>query len=526
MNNDEVILSIDHITKEFSGTPVLQGVSFDVHAGEVIGLVGENGAGKTTLMSILFGMPVIAETGGYGGTIRLQGKEVVFKTPFDALGAGVGMVHQEFSLIPGFSSGENIMLNRELEQESIISDLFGPRLTTLNRKAMRERAQQRLNQLGVSISAKTLISEMPVGHKQFTEIAREIDRDNVRLLVLDEPTAVLTESEAEVLLKSIKALAEKGIAVIFISHRLHEVMEICDRVVVLRDGVSIQDTETAKTDMQAIAAAMVGRKVEGQAAERTARQFEETILEVKHLWVDMPGELVDDASFSVKKGEIFGIGGLAGQGKIGIPNGIMGLFRAGGEVIFKGKPLDISKTSKVLSEGIAFVSEDRRGVGLLLDESLDWNIAFTAMQAKHKYLKKYLGGLITVRDEKAMKALADEYIKMLQIKCTGSQQKARELSGGNQQKLCLAKAFCLEPDLLFVAEPTRGIDVGAKALVLEAIRTLNKEKGVTVVMISSELEELRSACDRIAVVFQGKVAHILQPSEDPAEFALYMAGVK
>ncbi|UTC43317.1 sugar ABC transporter ATP-binding protein [Treponema sp. OMZ 857] len=526
MNNDEVILSIDHITKEFSGTPVLQGVSFDVHAGEVIGLVGENGAGKTTLMSILFGMPVIAETGGYGGTIRLQGKEVVFKTPFDALGAGVGMVHQEFSLIPGFSSGENIMLNRELEQESIISDLFGRRLTTLNRKAMHERAQSTLNQLGVSISAQTLISEMPVGHKQFTEIAREIDRDNVRLLVLDEPTAVLTESEAEVLLKSIKALAEKGIAVIFISHRLHEVMEICDRVVVLRDGVSIQDTETSKTNIQAIAAAMVGRKVEGQTAERTVRQFDETILDVKHLWVDMPGELVNDATFSVKRGEIFGIGGLAGQGKIGIPNGIMGLFRAGGEVIFKGKPLDISKTSKVLSEGLAFVSEDRRGVGLLLDESLDWNIAFTAMQAKHKYLKKYLGGLITVRDEKAMKALADEYIKMLQIKCTGSQQKARELSGGNQQKICLAKAFCLEPDLLFVAEPTRGIDVGAKALVLDAIRTLNKEKGVTVVMISSELEELRSVCDRIAVVFQGKVAHILQPSEDPAEFALYMAGVK
>ena len=210
MTNDEVILSIDHITKEFSGTPVLQGVSFDVHAGEVIGLVGENGAGKTTLMSILFGMPVIAETGGYGGTIRIRGKEVVFKTPFEALGAGVGMVHQEFSLIPGFSSGENIMLNRELQQESIISDLFGRRLTTLNRKAMRERAQSTLNQLGVSISAETLISEMPVGHKQFTEIAREIDRDNVQLLVLDEPTAVLTESEAEVLLKSIRALAEKG----------------------------------------------------------------------------------------------------------------------------------------------------------------------------------------------------------------------------------------------------------------------------------------------------------------------------
>ena len=526
MNNDEIILSADHITKEFSGTPVLQGVSFDVHAGDIIWLVGENGAGKTTLMSILFGMPVIAETGGYGGTIRMQGKEVRFKSPFDALEAGVGMVHQEFSLIPGFSSGENIMLNRELQQESILSDLFGPRLTTLNRKAMRKRAQTTLNQLGVSINAKTLISEMPVGHKQFTEIAREIDRDNVRLLVLDEPTAVLTESEADVLLKSIKALADKGIGVIFISHRLHEVMEICDRVVVLRDGVSIQNTETAQTDMQAIAAAMVGRTVEGPTAQKTARQFNETILDVRHLWVDMPGELVNDASFSVQKGEIFGIGGLAGQGKIGIPNGIMGLFRAGGEVLFKGKPLDMNKTAQVLSEGIAFVSEDRRGVGLLLDESLYWNIAFTAMQAKNKYLKKYLGGLITLRDEKAMKALADDYIKMLKIRCTGSQQKARELSGGNQQKVCLAKAFCLEPDLLFVAEPTRGIDVGAKALVLEALRTLNKEKGVTVVVISSELEELRSICDRIAIVFQGKVAHVLQPSEDPAEFALYMAGVK
>ncbi|MEL3907367.1 MAG: sugar ABC transporter ATP-binding protein [Treponema sp.] len=526
MNNDEIVLSINHIAKEFSGTPVLQDVSFDVHAGEVVGLVGENGAGKTTLMSILFGMPVIAETGGYSGTIKIKGEAVKFKSPFDALEAGIGMVHQEFSLIPGFSSGENIMLNRELQQESILSDLFGPRLTTLNRKAMRERAQNTLNTLGVSIDAGTPISEMPVGHKQFTEIAREIDRDNVRLLVLDEPTAVLTETEADVLLESIRKLADKGIAVIFISHRLHEVMKICNRVVVLRDGTSIQDTETAKTDVNAIAAAMVGRKVEGHSTQKNPRIFTETILEVKNLWVDMPGEIVHDASFSVKKGEIFGIGGLAGQGKIGIPNGIMGLFHAGGEVLFKGQPLDISKTSAVLSQGIAFVSEDRRGVGLLLDESLEWNIAFTAMQAKNNYLKKYLGGLISLRDEKAMKDLAQSYIKMLQIKCTGSQQKARELSGGNQQKVCLAKAFCLEPDLLFVAEPTRGIDVGAKALVLDAIRTLNKEKGVTIVVISSELEELRSMCDRIAVVFQGAVADILQPHEDPAEFALYMAGVK
>ncbi len=233
-----------------------------------------------------------------------------------------------------------------------------------------------------------------------------------------------------------------------------------------------------------------------------------------------------NADFEVKKGEIFGIGGLAGQGKIGIPNGIMGIFPSGGTVKFKGKEIALNNTTQALLDGLAFVSEDRRGVGLLLDESLDWNIAFTAIQSKKQYLKKYLGGFIKLRDEKAMHALADKYIDMLQIKCTGSRQKAKELSGGNQQKICLAKAFCLEPELLFVAEPTRGIDVGAKALVLDALRKINKENGTTIVMISSELEELRSICDRVAIVFRGEVAGVLSPKEAPAEFALYMAGVK
>lgn len=436
------------------------------------------------------------------------------------------MVHQEFSLIPGFSAAENIMLNREMQTPSILSDLFSDRLSLLRRKEMNERAQKVLNELGVSIDAETLISEMPVGHKQFTEIAREIDRDTVKLLVLDEPTAVLTESEAEILLKAVKQLSRKGIAVIFISHRLQEVTEICDRVVVLRDGKTIQDVATSQTDIPKIAAAMVGREVKQTISDNSQRTFGDTILDVKNLWVDMPGELVRNANFEVKKGEIFGIGGLAGQGKIGIPNGIMGIFPSGGEVRFKGKELTLNHTQQALSDGLAFVSEDRRGVGLLLDESLDWNIAFTAIQSKKQYLKPYLGGLIKLRDEKAMTALADTYIDMLQIKCTGSKQKAKELSGGNQQKICLAKAFCLEPELLFVAEPTRGIDVGAKALVLDALRKINEEHGTTIVMISSELEELRSICDRIAVVFQGEVAGILSPKEEPTEFALYMAGIK
>lgn len=519
-------LTLENISKDFSGTQVLQDVNFSLKEGEIIGLVGENGAGKTTLMSILFGMPVIRDTGGYGGRILIRGKEVTFKSPFDALDAGIGMVHQEFSLIPGFSAAENIMLNRELQTPSILSDLFTDRLSALQRKEMNDRAQNVLNELGVSIDAKTLISEMPVGHKQFTEIAREIDRDNVKLLVLDEPTAVLTESEAEILLKAVKRLSSKGIAVIFISHRLQEVIDICDRVVVLRDGKSIQDVKTSETDIPKIAAAMVGREIAQSTAASEKRQFGETVLEVKNLWVDMPGEIVRNVDFEVKKGEIFGIGGLAGQGKIGIPNGIMGIFPSGGTVKFKGKEVALNNTKQALLDGLAFVSEDRRGVGLLLDESLDWNIAFTAIQSKKQYLKKYLGGLVKLRDEKAMHALADKYIDMLKIKCTGSRQKAKELSGGNQQKICLAKAFCLEPEILFVAEPTRGIDVGAKALVLDALRKINKENGTTIVMISSELEELRSICDRVAIVFRGEVAGILSPKEAPAEFALYMAGVK
>jgi simple sugar transport system ATP-binding protein len=239
----------------------------------------------------------------------------------------------------------------------------------------------------------------------------------------------------------------------------------------------------------------------------------------------MPGETVRDVSFTVREGEIFGIGGLAGQGKLGIPNGIMGLFAAGGKVFLHGVevPLDLPKAA--LDAGMAFVSEDRRGVGLLLDESLDWNIAFGAMQVKGAYLKPVLGGLFTLRDEKAMKKLADEYIAKLEIKCTSCKQPAKELSGGNQQKVCLSKAFALEPKLLFVSEPTRGIDVGAKKIVLDTLRHYNRDFGTTIVMVSSELEELRSICDRIAIVGEGRIAGILQPDADVAEFGLLMSGL-
>ena len=523
INGSAPLLEMKNIKKDFFGNQVLTDINLTLQAGEVLGLVGENGAGKSTLMKILFGMDVIRETGGYGGDVLINGEKVNFSTPFDALAAGIGMVHQEFSLIPGFTATENILLNREPKKTNVISQVFGDRLNTLDYNEMNGRAKAAIDKMGFSIDPAMVINDMPVGHKQFTEIARELSKDNLKLLILDEPTAVLTEKEAEALLDSIRSMSQKGIAVIFITHRLHEILSVCDKVVVMRDGYVVKDVPAKETNVTEITKWMVGRNV-NTAANVDIRELPDakTIMSIRKLWVDMPGEIVRNVNLDVKEGEILGIGGLAGQGKLGIPNGVMGLYEAGGTVEFDGKPIPLNSPRSCLDANIAFVSEDRRGVGLLLDETLEWNVAFPAMQVQNKFLKKYLGGLIKWRDEKAIGDITDKYIDELKIKCTGSKQKARELSGGNQQKVCLAKAFALEPKFLFVSEPTRGIDVGAKALVLDALKKFNRESGVTVVMISSELEELRQICDRIAIVSGGRIAGILPASEPSEEFGMLM----
>ncbi len=526
--NTAPLLEIRNIKKDFFGNQVLEDINFTLEAGEVLGLVGENGAGKSTLMKILFGMDVIRETGGYGGDVLLNGETVRFSTPFDALAAGIGMVHQEFSLIPGFSAKENILLNREPQKKTILSEVFGDRLNTLDYKEMDKRAEAAIEKMGVHIDADMRISDMPVGHKQFTEIARELSKDQLKLLILDEPTAVLTEKEADALLDSIRGMSKRGISVIFITHRLHEILSVCDKVVIMRDGHVVKDTPAKETNVDEITKAMVGRKVNTSVSRDIIDHSDaKTIMSIRKLWVDMPGEIVRNVNLDIKEGEILGIGGLAGQGKLGIPNGVMGLYEAGGTVEFDGKPIPLNNPRKCLDEQLAFVSEDRRGVGLLLDETLEWNVAFPAMQIHNKFLKSYLGGLVKWRDEKAIHEVTEQYIDELKIKCTSSKQKARELSGGNQQKVCLAKAFALEPKFLFVSEPTRGIDVGAKALVLEALKKFNRESGVTVVMISSELEELRTTCDRIAIVSGGRIAGILPATESSEAFgALMVSQVK
>ncbi len=513
-----------NIKKDFFGNQVLNDINLTLQEGDVLGLCGENGAGKSTLMKILFGMDVIRETGGYSGDILLNGEKVNFSTPFEALEAGIGMVHQEFSLIPGFTATENIVLNREPMKKNVLSEIFSDRMNTLDRKEMSGIAENSIERMGFKIDQNMTISNMPVGHKQFTEIARELSKKQLRLLILDEPTAVLTEKEAEALLDSIRAMSAKGIAVVFITHRLHEILSVCNKVVVMRDGLVVSDVPAKDTTVEEITRWMVGRSVNAGSVNTDARDKKDakTIMSIRKLWVDMPGEIVRNVNLDIKEGEILGIGGLAGQGKLGIPNGIMGLCDAGGTVEFDGEKIPLNSPRSCLDKNIAFVSEDRRGVGLLLGESLEWNVAFPAMQVQNKFLKSYLGGLIKWRDEKAIHEITQKYIDEFQIKCTSSRQDAKELSGGNQQKVCLAKAFALEPKFLFVSEPTRGIDVGAKSLVLEALKKFNRESGVTVVIISSELEELRQTCDRIAIVSGGKIAGILPATASSEDFGMLM----
>lgn len=519
------LLRVEQVGKAYFGNRVLKNISFSLAKGRILGLVGENGAGKSTLMNILFGMNVIAETGGYEGKFYINGKEANFHSPNDALEAGIGMVHQEFSLIPGFSVTENIVLNRESLVYNPLVEAFGDRLKTLDRAGMELRAVQAIKKLNFSLDGETLISELPVGHKEFTEIAREIDKSRTQLLVLDEPTAVLTESEGEILIDSMRRLAKNGIAIIFISHRLREIMEVCDDILVLRDGEVVLATEPSKTTVREIASSMVGRSIEKAAQDDAEkRSFGRDILKIRNLWVDMPGETVRDVSLDIRKGEIFGIGGLAGQGKLGISNGIMGLYASGGSVEFDNKTIQLNNPISPLSMGISSVSEDRRGVGLLLDESIAWNIIFTALQNQKRFLKPICGGLLKVRDESAILECAGKYIRELEIKCVSPKQRVRELSGGNQQKICLAKAFETYPRLLFVSEPTRGIDVGAKKVVLDTLKKYNRELGMTIVMISSELEELRSICDRIAIIDKGTVVGIKPASVSSEEFGYLMLG--
>ncbi|MCL2368481.1 MAG: sugar ABC transporter ATP-binding protein [Oscillospiraceae bacterium] len=520
------LLELKHISKTYSGNQVLKDVSFDIRPGEIHALLGENGAGKSTLMNILFGMPVIHSTGGFEGSLVLDGQPVEIKSPFDAMALGIGMVHQEFMLIPGFTIAENIKLNREIEKDNalntVTSSLFGQRMKTLDFKQMNKDARAALDRLDMGIEEFTLVKGLPIGYMQFVEIAREIDKTGLKLLVLDEPTAVLTESEADRLLAAMRTIAAMGIAIIFISHRLNEITAVADQVTILRDGELVITKSAKETNPLEIAEYMVGRKVSIERASGARSGVStEVMLSVKDLHVAMPNERVKGVSFDVRKGEIFGIGGLAGQGKLGIANGIMGIYESRGEVTLKGERMPLNKTRQMLKAGAAFVSEDRKGVGLLIEEPIDDNIMFTAMTLHGEFLNAF-----RLSDKTAIRKHAQQMIKDLDIRCTSEKQHTGRLSGGNQQKVCVARALTQKPSLLFVSEPTRGIDIGAKKLILDLLLELSREQGMTIIMTSSELAELSSICDRIAIVCEGEVVGILPPDASPAQFGLMMSGIK
>jgi simple sugar transport system ATP-binding protein len=519
------VLEIKNVSKCYGDNPVLNQVSLTLHRGEIHALVGENGAGKSTLMNILFGMPVIHETGGFTGEMWVSGNKAEFKSPRDAMEAGIGMIHQEFMLLPGFSVAENVKLNREPTRPNLISKAAGPKLESLDWHKMGSDTRRALDRIEMDVDEWLPLVGMPVGHRQFIEIAREIDKIDLSLLVLDEPTAVLTETEAASLLSILKSLAESGVSALFISHRLDEVFEVADTITVLRDGEVVCTLPKHEARIEAVAEMMVGRKLGRLKAAGSGRANDNgNILEVSNLRVDMPGEYVNDVTFSVRRGEIFGIGGLAGHGKLGIANGLMGLYRASGSVMCDGEEIPLNDPKAAMEAGLVLLSEDRRGVGLLLDESIENNIAMPGIVGRNRFVRK-LGPLpVSIEDRKAIREHAREMISLLDIKCTGPGQAVRRLSGGNQQKVCVAKAITMQPKILLVSEPTRGIDIGAKERVLNVIRRLNEEQGITVIMTSSELAELRAMCDRIAIMYNGKIQGILRPDAPDAEFGFCMAG--
>lgn len=521
---------MNHIGKEYYGVRVLKDVSMRLKRGQILALLGENGAGKSTLMNILFGMDVIHSTGGFTGEVFFEGRPVKIMKPSDASDLGIGMVHQEFMLIDGYEIAENIRLNREITKGNLFSRIISRKLETVDKVSMRMEARKTLDSLGLRDLDETIsVDNVSVGYKQFVEIARELNKKNIKLVVLDEPTAVLTEGEAKQFLDCVRAVADQGISFIFISHRLEEAIRYADTAVVLRNGELVRQCNMEGVTAIGLSEMMIGRKVELVTKEPKPESelHNPVLLSMKNFHVDMPGELVKGINLDVKDGEILGIGGLAGHGKVGIAGGIMGLYPTSGEVVYKGEPLTVADTLSTLKKGIMFVSEDRRGVGLNLEASIEMNMVIAALRVNQEYLRPI--GFMKFYNRKAAGEYAKKMIEEIDIRCTNSSQPCKRLSGGNQQKVSIAKALAMNPEVLFISEPTRGIDIGAKKLILNYLVQLNRELHMTIVMTSSELAELRSVCDRIAIVTEGKLAGILKPDDEEYKYGLLMsssAGVK
>ena len=487
MQSDGKILEMRGISKAFHGVKALVEVNFAVRSGEIHALVGENGAGKSTLMKVLSG---VYPSGSFEGEIHFEGTPRRFKDIADSEALGIIIIHQELALVPLLSIAENIFLGNEITRAGVI-DWF----------AAYARTRELLAKVGLKESPTTLVDDLGIGKQQLVEIAKALSK-KVRLLILDEPTASLNESDSDALLDLLLELKAQGVAAILISHKLGEIAKVADSITVLRDGSTVEtlDCRVAPVSEDRIIRGMVGRDMAHRFPQRTPN-IGETVFEVRdwsvHHELHPEREQIKGVNLQVRRGEIVGIAGLMGAGRTEFAMSVFGRSygqRISGTVSMHGKVVDVSSVRKAIDHGIAYVTEDRKGCGLVLDEEIGKNITLANLEAVAK-----AGVIDTGREFK----VASDYRAALNIRCSSVNQHVVNLSGGNQQKVVLSKWLFTQPELLMLDEPTRGIDVGAKYEIYTIIEQLASE-GKGVLFISSELPELLGMCDRIYVMNEGR----------------------
>jgi ribose transport system ATP-binding protein len=504
VRSERPLLSAIGISKHFGGVAALVDVRFDLRAGEIHALMGENGAGKSTLMKILSGV-----YSGYDGRIEVDARPVAFANVRQAEAEGIAIIHQELNLVPELTVADNILLGREPR----IAGLF------LDRRAMRIAARDLLARLGIALDPDVRVGGLRVGEQQLVEIAKALSL-NARILIMDEPTSALSPAECERLFRIMRQLAADGVAIVYISHRIDEVMHLADRVTVFRDGRHVLTRDIADLDQQGIIAAMVGRDVQaadtGEATQRT-----DVVLSVRDLTLSRPHrsgwrEVLRGVSFDLHAGEVLGIGGLLGSGRTEILETIFGAARgqAGGEIRIDDSLVELRSPRDARRLGIALVTEDRKTQGLHLRSSITDNVALPLVGRLAR---------LGIRSFAGEEALANEAVRALGIRCHAIGQEAGTLSGGNQQKVVIGKWLATRPRVLLLDEPTRGIDVGAKREIHDLVFRLARHEGLAIIVVSSEMPELLLLSDRILVMSEGRQRGILSRKDASEERIMQLA---
>lgn len=483
------ILEMSQISKSFNGIQVLHQVHFELKKGEVHALMGGNGAGKSTLMKILTGVYELD-----AGQIHIDGSEVQIKTTSDAEKHGVSMIFQEFSLIPTLTVAQNIFLGREPKTK----------LGFIDDQKCLQMTKQLLDELNVDIKPNAIVADLGVGYWQMTEIAKALSKET-KILIMDEPTSSLTKRETEVLFEFIERLKQKGISIIYISHRMDEIFQICDRITIMGDGRHVITEETSRLDMDSVIGHIAGKNLEKfEWKERKNATSETVVLQVKNLKTN---NRVNGVDFELKHGEVLGIAGLMGSGRTETMRALFGIDPVtGGEIYINGKKAVIQSPTDAIRNGLALVPEDRRVQGLILDHQVKDNILLPSLSKITNFL---------VNDKKGNQ-ISEEWVEKLSIKTDSIHKISRLLSGGNQQKIVFAKWLANSPDIIMLDEPTIGIDIRAKIEIIDMVRKLADE-GKSILLVSSEMTELLAVSDRILVFHEGKVVKQFMREEITSE---------